>query len=174
MFLILSYRDGDDGLWSSFPLRVGSTAQIVRVLISTAGQATWVATPDGCNSGPPNCAQARGGLFNLTTSDTWEPKGNHSLGLEANLGYGDVGGMFGLDSLALGLSNSTGGPSLSHQVVAGLITYDFYVGVFGLGNQPTNITNFDDSYPSFLTSLKTQNLIPSLSWSYTAGAYYRE
>lgn len=169
------YRDGYDGQWSSFHLRVGTPPQIVRVLVSTAGQATWVVVgPEGCPSNIPNCAQSRGGLFNVNTSDTWKFKANATLALEENLGYGDVVAMLGFDSLALGLSNATGGLPLKSQVIDGLISNEYYNGMFGLGNQPTNITNFDDPHPSFLTNLKSNNLIPSLSWGYTAGAHYRE
>lgn len=48
------------------------------------------------------------------------------------------------------------------------------MGILGLGFQGTSITKFPDPYPSFLTMMKDQNLIPSLSWAYTAGASYRE
>ena len=93
--------------------------------------------------------------------------------IESNLGYNNTAA-YGLDTVGLGLSNSTGGPSLCSQVVGALATYDFYVGLFGLGQQPTNFTNFTTPHPSFLTTLKAQNLIPSLSWGYNAGAHYRE
>lgn len=36
-----------DGAWLSFALRIGSDAQVVRVLISTAGQVTWVVSTLG-------------------------------------------------------------------------------------------------------------------------------
>ena len=168
-------------------MRVGNPEQNVRVLISTAGEATWVVLPQGC---PPNtpginpsltCSQSRGELFDTSQSNTWSVLGNYSLGIEANLGYSDPA-TWGLDTVALGLSNATGGPTLSNQVVAGLETYDYYTGYFGLGNQPVNLTastdvnNLTDTtpHPSFLTTMKSQNLIPSLSWAYTAGAIYRE
>ncbi|CAG8984221.1 hypothetical protein HYALB_00004204 [Hymenoscyphus albidus] len=47
-------------------------------------------------------------------------------------------------------------------------------GIFGLGTQPVNYTDLGNfSAPSYFSSLKVQNLIPSLSWSYTAGAKYQ-
>ncbi|KAJ5461729.1 uncharacterized protein N7458_003281 [Penicillium daleae] len=47
-------------------------------------------------------------------------------------------------------------------------------GIFGLNPQPVNFTSLGNfSSPSFLTTLKNQGKIPSLSWSYTAGAQYR-
>lgn len=153
---------------------MGNPTQLVRVLISTAGQATGVVIVDGCPSKTTDCEESRGGLFNPNSSNTWKPQGNYTLGLEANNGYGDITAMYGYDTLSLGLSKATGGPSLKSQVVAGLVSQDFKLGLFGLGNQPTNFTGLDDSHPSFLTNLKAKNLIPSLSWSYTAGAYYSE
>ncbi|TVY68997.1 hypothetical protein LSUE1_G007073 [Lachnellula suecica] len=49
-----------------------------------------------------------------------------------------------------------------------------WVGVFGLGTQPVNYTSLGNfSAPSYFTTLKNQNMIPSLSWSYTAGAQYQ-
>ena len=70
---------------------------------------------------------------------------------------------------------------MNSQVVAGLETYDFYTGIFGLGDQPANFThssnthNLSDTiHPSFLETLKASGLIPSLSWAYTAGAPYRK
>lgn len=165
-------RDDVNGPWSSFALRVGSQQQIARVLVSTAGQATWVVLPDGCKA--PICAPSlRGGTFNINESQTWNGTGNYSLGIELNLNYSYVGA-YGLDTVALGFSSSNGGPPLDSQVVAGIETNSYYMGMFGLGPQPTNFTNFSEPHPSFLSTLKSKNLIPSLSWGYTAGAHYRE
>jgi hypothetical protein len=45
--------------------------------------------------------------------------------------------------------------------------------MFGLGTQRQIYETFGNySVPSFFEALRTQNLIPGLSWSYTAGAYY--
>jgi len=171
------FRDGDDGSWSSFALRVGNPEQTSRVLPSTAGQATWVVISQGC--GQPgtsaflNCNESRGGLFDPKESKSWQSLGNYSLGLEHNLGY-DETATYGLDTVALGFTNATGGAGLGSQVVSGLATDDYYTGMFGLGQQPTNFTDLHNPHPSFLTSLKNASLIPSLSWAYTAGAPYSE
>ena len=174
LFVLIRPRDGDDGSWSSWALRVGTPGQVVRVLISTAGQATWVVVPQGCSAGAaPACNQARGGLFNYTQSKTWDSKGYYALGLELNFGYNESG-YYGLDALALGFSDGSGEASLDSQIVAGIATDDYYVGLFGLGQQPTNLSTFDNSHVSFLTTMRAKGMIPSLSWSYTAGAPYRK
>ena len=170
-------RDGADGNWSSFPLRVGSSAQVMRVLPSTAGNAVWVVSPEGCLSGEAgtsptrSCSESRGELFNASQSVSWKNLTDYTMGLETNLGLNDTAD-FGLDTVALGLSNSTGGPYLDSSVVAAYETNDYYIGMFGLNQQPTNFSTFNNSYPSFLTALKSKNMIPSLSWAYTAGARY--
>lgn len=79
-----------------------------------------------------------------------------------------------MDTVALGFANVTGGAELGSQVVAAIAGYHDVLGIFGLGQQPTNLTEFGDPRPSFLTSLHAQGMIPSLSWGYTAGARYRK
>lgn len=161
-------------------MRVGKPQQVCRVLPSTAGQATWVVTPGGCPPGEAGtdssltCDQSRGGLFNPAQSKTWNAVGNYSLGLESNLGYGSLSAAYGEDTVAFGFTNANGGPALDSQVVAGIQTDYYYTGIFGLGSQGTNFTNFSDPRPSSLTTMKAKNLIPSLSWAYTAGAPYRK
>ncbi|KAL8753555.1 MAG: hypothetical protein Q9184_005385 [Pyrenodesmia sp. 2 TL-2023] len=164
--------DGDDGDWSSFDLRVGDPEQTVRVLPSTAGSAIWIVTPGGCDPPSSECSESRGWLFNQSQSNTWEDLGPFTLGLEQNLGHNESGA-FGLDTISLGLTNATGGPTLNSQVIAGIETEHWYIGLFGLQQQPTNLTNFSQPRQSFLSTLRAQNLIPSLSWSYTAGAHYQ-
>ena len=150
---------------------MGSPEQTVRVLPSTAGQATWVVMDGGCQPFSSECSNERGDTVNLNQSSSRKEIGLFDLGLELNFGRNESGD-YGLDSLALGLSNTTGGPALDSQVVVGIETNHYRVGMFGLNEQPTNLSSYTNSYPSFLTSLKTQNLIPSLSWGYTAGACY--
>ena len=103
------------------------------------------------------------------------------MNIELNLDYNDSA-TYGLDTVALGDITFTEAPTIKGQLVAGLATNDFYIGIFGLGHQPVNSTNSSDSqnlsgditYPSFLETLKSSGMIPSLSWAYTAGAPYRK
>jgi hypothetical protein len=74
--------------------------------------------------------------------------------------------------VGLGYQGS-GGPTINHSVVAGVAGTEFYLGVFALNPRPTNFTTLNDPQPSFLSLLKNQSYIPSLSYSYTAGAPYR-
>lgn len=166
-------RDGPDGPWSSFLLRVGNPAQDVRVLISSASQDTWVVIPSGCTKNDPStCPDDRGGLFNYNRSSTWAYKGLYQLWNEQNLGM-DGHGMWGNDTLGLAVQGS-GGPTLENQVIAGIVTDNFYLGMFGVNPKPTNYTGLTgDQQDSYMTSLKKQNLIPSTTFGYTAGAPYR-
>lgn len=173
-------RDGDVGSWSSFALRVGNPAQTVRVIPSTAGQSTWVIAPSGCPPDEPGisaslpCPQSRGELFDPAQSTSWHALSNNSLGLDANLGYGDLSALYGLDTIELGFSESIGGPKLDSQILSALAPEHYYVGLFGLNHQATNLSDFSTPHPSALTTLKENKLIPSLSWGFTAGAQYRK
>ncbi|KAL8657459.1 MAG: hypothetical protein Q9226_001888 [Calogaya cf. arnoldii] len=171
--------EGNDGPWSSFTLRIGTPAQTVKVFVSTAGYQTWAVVPQGCiKSDGADCTSLRGGVLDIEKSTTWTPvtaspngTDTFSIGLEARLGFSS-NGKYGLDTVALGWPGS-GGPSLDHQVIAGIAAKEFYLGQFGLNPRPTNFTNFSDPVPSFLSTLKDRSMIPSLSWAYTTGNQYR-
>ncbi|KAJ5194509.1 uncharacterized protein N7498_007947 [Penicillium cinerascens] len=124
---------------------------------------------------PSDCAVSRGTLFNANQSSSWHELGlyginENGVGLEANLGYSQRA-EFALDTLGISLT----GPRLDNQTIAGIATPEpFYLGTFGLNPQPLNFSSLGNfSSPSFVTTLKNQGVIPSLSWSYTAGAKYR-
>ena len=133
-------------------------------------------SPSGCpndTSPSSSCQQARGGLFDPKRSSSWKSFVNYSLELEVNLGYNDTA-PYGLDTVALGFNDTLGGPALKSQIITDVATNDFYLGAFGLGHQDTYLGNFTNRRPSFLTAMKEEGLIPSLSWAYTAGARYRK
>lgn len=173
--------EGNDGSWSTFVIRVGTPEQVFHVLISTAGQETWVPVPEGCLfTDPSNCGALRGvepylsqpsDGFQVNASTTWVPINLYELGLETQLNY-TGNGEYGFDTVGLQLPNS-GGVSLQHQIVAGIATKSFLFGVFAIGPKPTNFTSFNNPQPSFLYSLRNQSIIPSLLWGYTAGASYQ-
>ncbi|KAJ4290316.1 hypothetical protein N0V90_010532 [Kalmusia sp. IMI 367209] len=171
---VSQYWEGNDGPWSSFAIQVGEKAQNVRVLPSTASPNTWVIYEEGCpEDAPSNCADSRGGTFNVNNSLTWIPNSIFELGVEENLDY-NVFGDFGFDTVTLGWQGSNQ-PTVKHSVVAGIADTTFsWLGVLGLNPRPTNFSTFPNSpQPSFVQLLKDQNSIPSLSWAYTAGAPYR-
>lgn len=124
--ILTAIRDHDGaGLWSTFVVQVGTPAQVSRVIISTAGDETWVVLDPGCpTSYGSNCAFNRGGVFSVDNSTSWANIALYELDLELNLGY-TGNGQFGYDTVTLGYPNS-GGTSLSSQVVAGLATPDFW------------------------------------------------
>ena len=133
-------------------------------------------TQGGCiGTDPSTCPQTRGGLVNINSSTTWQDQGLYGLGLEKNIqDYLDVydAGDFGFDTLGLGAAGDTS-DDLGGQVIAALATKDYDVGVLGVTDYPTNFTAFDDPHPSYLSSLKAQGKVPSLSFAYSAGAQYR-
>jgi hypothetical protein len=155
------------------------------VLVSTSSPETMVVLSSyGCSTAvfdvvPSDCAVSRGQLFSYNDSSTWDDMGVYyingdGVGLEANLGYSQTA-EFGLETLGIGLVGGSSGPTLDNQTVAGFVTSSpFYLGIFGLNNQPVNYSTYENySVPSFITTLKSENIIPSISWSYTAGAKYR-
>lgn len=157
---------GYDGNWSPVSIRVGTPPQWVDVFVSTASQETWVVGSGGCD-GTQKCRTERGGIFESNASSTWEDQGPFTLGLDPQLGF-DGDGIYGFDSLAL--SDQISVPC---QVVGVINTTDYWLGFFGLGVKPTNFTSADK--PTFLASMvENQSLIPSHSYGYTAGAYYRK
>jgi hypothetical protein len=166
--------DGIDGKWSSFTLRVGTPQQFVRTFVSWAIYQTWVVLPQGCAAAQDQkaCADARGWLFHNETSSTYEYVGVYKLWIGANLrptGNAAVG----FDRVGLsGVGEN--GPTLDDTTVAAFATQNmYYVGMFGINPKPTNFTDFNEPTPSYMTRLKDQNMIPSISFGYTAGAHYQ-
>ncbi|KAI5239600.1 acid protease [Aureobasidium subglaciale] len=170
------YWDGADGPWSSFPLQIGAPAQNIRAFISTNGYTTWANSPKDSlcqDSTETSCKDARGGYFLTNGSITWVPNSIFELGLqnEMNLGL-DSNANYGFDTVTLGWQGQ-GLPTVKHSTIASMDTYDFWVNIFGINPLPANFTTYTDPQPSFLTQLKRNNTIPSLSWGYTAGNQYR-
>ncbi|KAF2280771.1 acid protease [Westerdykella ornata] len=173
--------DGNDGRWSTFIVRVGTPEQNFRVLPSIQGHEIFIPLPDGCiETDPDNCGDLRGVYpfngqkstgFLTNASSSWKPIGLYNLYLAQELNY-TGNGLYGFDTVGLMLQNS-GGLTLENQVVAGIATKDFYLGLFGLGPKPSNFSDWQYPQPSFMQTLKDKNRIPSLSFAYTAGAAYR-
>jgi hypothetical protein len=165
--------DGIDGAWSTFTLRVGNPAQNVRTLVSTAGYQTWVVLPQGCQAAGSHtaCAESRGWLFNSNASTTFDEIGLYTFSIEKNLGYSG-NAVYGHDTVRLG-GQGEGGPTLKNTTIGTFAVEDFYLGLFGVNPKSTNFTDFNTQIPSYMALLKDEDLIPSVSFGYTAGAKYR-
>lgn len=151
------------------------------MLISTASQQTWVILPQGCLLTDPTCRDARGRVFNYNTSSTWTQLdgGYFEISIEGNLNLGNVNlsanAFYGHDTISLG-GEGSGGPTLPDQIVGGIGTEKYYLGLFGVNPKVTNFTTKNGylESPSYLASLRNKSLIPSVSFGYTAGAQYRK
>lgn len=97
--------------------------------------------------------------------------GIFSLAIEINLGI-DANALYGNDTVALGLPGDAP-PSLPGQNLGGIASKDLFMVVFGLNPAATNFSTFNNPVPSYMSNLKSQGLIPSLSYGYTAGYQYR-
>jgi hypothetical protein len=176
-------RDGIDGLWSTFPIQIGTPPQVVRLLPGTSatpGDSIFVVLPEGCiEAYPANCAGSRGYIFAINRSTSWSVERLSNSGLfnlllyeEEKLGYSG-NAFYGFDNVTLGLAGSRM-PTLSHQLIAGIATPDFWLGSLGLSPLPFNFTTLNEPLPSLLGTLRHEKQIPSTSWAYTAGAYYQD
>lgn len=117
---------------------------------------------------PPNCSQLRGNLFTISDSTTWQDQKGWTLGAEANAGWDQYdAGEFGYD--ALSLATPKGAASVKQLAIAAINTTDTYTGVLGLAARNVTLT---EQTPSLLATLRNASQIPSLSYSYTAGANY--
>lgn len=130
--------------------------------------------PTGCRQTDTVCPDARGGLYNYNTSSSWSRLGDGYFGTstEQNLNLSAIG-IYGHDTISLG-GQGSGGPTLQNQLVGGIATENFYLGMFGVDSKSTTFPGVDKEQLSYLKSLSDQNLIPSLSFGYTAGAQYRK
>lgn len=165
-------REGNDGPWSTFPMQVGTpNTNETRVLVSTAIPNQWVVLAEACSDG--SCATNRGNnLFNPNASSTWVQDRIFNLLFEQDLNY-TGNGLYGFDTVGLGFADNET-VVLKNQTVAGIVQNDFWLGYIGINPQPTNFTTLANPVPSFFKNMHTQGLIPSLSYSYSAGAPYRK
>lgn len=122
--------------------------------------------PNGCVSTDTSCPTARGGTVDFNSSTTWHQNNYYRLPNDIS-----VTALFGNDTLSLGVAGRNG-PSLPNQVIAGMADPKYYLGMLGVNQKPLRLAN--SSQPSYISSLKDQKIIPSLSFGFTAGAPYRK
>lgn len=177
--------DGDDGAWSTFAVSVGNPLQHFRLTPSTSISETWVPLPEGCQGildGITDCGNLRGvsgsggepsSGFQTNSSSTWSAVGIYQLASENTLFPGHDNGLYGHDTITLHeLGLGAGKQNVSSQTVAGYASINYWLGSLGLGVEMANFTVQSNGTPSLLETLKTNDLIPSLSYGYAAGASY--
>jgi len=174
--------DGNDGSWSTFKINIGTPGQDFRVLASTRAGEVFVVVPEGClPSDGPDCASLRGAEpfqsslspgFQSNESSTWENIGQYTVNMEAHLNY-TANAIFGYDRVAFGPASEKDALSIERKVVAGVAELDYWMGYLPLGIQAPSFSSLSEPIDSVMMSLWNQSKIPSLSYSYTAGAKYR-
>ncbi|KAK0714681.1 aspartic peptidase domain-containing protein [Lasiosphaeris hirsuta] len=160
---------GIDGTWSNFAFVVGSPPQIVYLSVATVLSEIWVVETGGC-SAVQLCTNARGGVYDIPSSETWRSLGGYQLG-PANTGI-ESNGDYGLETIAFVNQVTHMTTAVDGALIAGINDTNYYQGFFGVGVTQgkfgTNLTN------PFISQLaETYGSIPSHSYGYTAGAYYR-
>ncbi|USP74075.1 hypothetical protein yc1106_01349 [Curvularia clavata] len=110
--------------------------------------------------------------FQADLSSTWHEIGIYRTETRSELGY-NASGLYGLDTLGLMVANS-GGPTLENQTIGAVVNPRLWLGRLGMDDKPNNFSDFDNPQRSLIKTLKEEGLIPSLSYGYTAGAYYKQ
>jgi hypothetical protein len=164
--------------WSLVSLGIGTPPQWLDVLPATVGSEFWAVTPAGCPDNitalMPNCSVTRGNVFYANESTTLVADTTDVIP-DSEFFFPSVGN-YSFDTVTLNISNSSSsnGTSLLEvgtQTVAQFSGNPFWYGMMGLGQRPVAL-NGNEQHPTVLTSLKNASQIPSLSYGYTAGAYY--
>lgn len=161
---------GIDGNWSSHQVLVGKPAKKVSLSVATTLSEIWVVENYGCDESAPLCITARGGIFDQRDSKNWKPLGPFELGLN----YTDIkgNGDYGLDMVSFFDDRNGQTNMYDNAVIAAINTTDYYQGHIGVGANSGRFSN-NITLPLISQMAETYGSIPSHSYGYTAGAYYR-
>jgi hypothetical protein len=116
------------------------------------------------------CTSARGAIFDLANSATWQDQSFYNLGVDARFG-GSAYAQYGLDDITFGSTGMT----LFNTIIGSINATEYWLGMFGLGIIPGNFKTVT-SLPAISGLVEKASLypIPSHSYGYTAGARYRK
>lgn len=151
------------------------------MLPSFSGQTVYIPIDKDCERFDVNdCGGSRGVEiyasrpstgFHPINSSTWEEIGIYRVGLGTNFGLAG-NGVFGFDTAGLGTSSSVEVVRMEKIAIAAYATSQIWVGQLGLSKYALNMTETTAPH-SFLSRLKEEGQIPSLSFGYQAGAWHR-
>ncbi|KAF1960901.1 hypothetical protein CC80DRAFT_266982 [Byssothecium circinans] len=174
--------DGNDGKWSTFLINLGDDehgrGQNFRVLVSTSSPVTIVpGQSDWCNQ---ECSKERGTQlfdnkqtlgFEDKSSYAWNEAGLFNIPLPHWWSMNKTDAKWGSENVGLGPSSTTS-PILAKQNVLLGQDKNLFMGSLGLSN--VAVISGKDSKSGFLVNFaKSAEMIPSVSYGYSAGASYR-
>jgi hypothetical protein len=171
-----------------FQFGEGSQRQQVRLIPAISLAETYPISTLGCQidgykGGTKACSEKRGNLYNMNRSTTVKWIANYTVdnvGAYKAYNITEQAATFMYDTMTIGWPDSTGSEqaTINHTLLALLVSTDFsIVGQFGLRPQPTNFSDvlgMNGGQENYFMKLHQRNLISSLSYGYTAGAYYRK
>lgn len=161
---------GNDGLWSSFIIAVGTPPQPVLFLASTKLSDVWVTSESQSQDvylATHNAAYKKfgGGLSNKSRSITWQGITWYANGRDQIFDK-DIAKVeiedYGSDTTRIGLASTT------------VTKETFNPRFLGINSRYSHPPPPQDGQVSFLESLKASDRIPSVSYAYSAGAWYRK
>ena len=125
-------------------------------------------------SASPNCSSLRGGTFDLLASRSWQENAVFTVENEPVLDSIQFPADFGSDTIAVPVPNQKP-TSLDGQLIAsGNTTANLLeLGLLGLSPASNSLQN-QPQIPSYLSNLRSANLIPGIGYGFTAGASYRK
>jgi hypothetical protein len=193
--------DAQDGNWSTFAISVGSSdsggPQTFRVVVSTLSLELWLFTPNSCvqtdsnaPTPPSDCAYRRGiGYYNggqstgyagnrsttRTGGSRIEPIDLGNENLDPKTTYGEAAsGVIWEDNFSMSSSTS---PTTTRNASIPIVAIDdpeslYRLCSIGVGVGVRQVENVN--WNSTVSTMAAAGTIPSRSWGYTAGAYYRK
>ena len=173
--------DGNDGLWSSFGITIGTPPQSIRLLVSTELSGIWVTSKnqsqdDDLATHNPAHRKVDDGLSNTKLSTTWQGTRWYENGqdpiFDNNIPMVKIED-YGSDATRIGLAG-IGNINVDSSTIATVTKGKFNLGFLGIKHRYSHLTPSRDGQVSFLEYLKASGHIPSLSYAYSAGAWYRK
>ena len=172
-----------DGSWSTFTIDIGISGQRVQVLpsadlsptliIETPREAGEWTERDSFSLPTSSYPHTHNEFFDRHNSTTWREISCSTISKALCLKNADDMRSIELDTITLENTDATAIFELQSQVLGTLSASSSGNNFLSLNYRSGNFNNYDETHPSFLATLKSERLIPSVSWSYTAGAAYR-
>ncbi|KAF2665223.1 acid protease [Microthyrium microscopicum] len=190
--------DGNDGKWSTFFITAGSSQLQFRALISSASYYSRVISQNGCKQGGTfidGCTDWRGEDGNTgyvaADSSTRDQTASGQYQLDINDKYLATDNTFGfppdnrnssytknnnatfdIDQINISSGSATAqNLAIPNTPLAATVQPSFFLSYIGLAIGSTPIGS--ELTPSLLETLYNASSIPSKSFAYTAGAYYK-